>query len=167
MKKVTLICLFLISLVSCNSDDNEDVGSKTFIELNNGSKWKYTEDENNNGKVDGIVYLKFNNNMEIPYESWGSTQNSEQEEWKCYEHFNFKLNSYDEPILFHEIIENTVDKLVIQITIRENHYETNIFTKSGEKMKVQIIGDEMGSSYGGTIYFDKTSDKISDIQVCN
>ena len=167
MKKVILLGLLMFSLIGCNSDDDDNGSNpETFLEINSGSKWKYSEDENENGVVDGIIYLKFNNSIEIPYESWGSTQNSEQDVWECFEHFNFKHSDFG-PVLFTEILENSSNKLAFRITLRENHYTTNILTKSGNRIKYQMIIDEMGTSGENIYYFDKTSDNINDLKVCN
>ena len=138
LKQKFLYFFILLSLtVSFNgcSDDDEP---QTFLEKYDGTKWTF------NGEG---MYIRIIDNTNIILEEWYL-------DGDCYEY-----DTFNDGII--EIIENSTNKLVIQVT-DDGEIETLTFTIEGDVLTV-VITDVDGFE---TVSLIKTSVNVDEFEIC-
>ncbi len=145
-------CMLLVATINnCTSDSKDDeLVIETFLEKNDGTKWKVTEE-------DEIIYLRINENMSKPIELWISEiiMAKGMADDDCY-YYSDDLMGEEEM----EILENSANKLTF--TYLGN--ETWEFTVEGSQLKMLF------SNTGGQqelVYFDKTNDDVDSFEICS
>jgi len=124
-----------ISFNGCSDDDDEP---QTFLEKYDGTKWVFNGED---------IYIRIVDNTSIILEEWYF-------DGDCYEYDTFNYGSL-------EIIENSKNKLVIQIT-DDGEIETLSFTVEGDVLTV-VVTDDDGFE---TISLLKTTVNVDEFEIC-
>ncbi len=162
------IGLFLIlgvcyCFVGCNSDDEDEIVivEKTFLEKFDGTKWETVEPfEGSN------IYLRVNNNSNIPFETWNRPVNSEEE--ACYWHQNDFMveNEHDGAMI---ITENSGNRFTIANEAQEFWWTIEI---RGDILKFDgqsVWDDEILPIWDspGSRVMKKTNVNLDALEICN
>ena len=145
-KTYLIICLILIvftNSLSC-SDDSDDF--QLFLEKNAGTEWLLMND-------DITVYIRFNNNKTNLIEQW-----SYNKEIDCYE---YNPNIFIPGDI--EIMENSIDKLIIKGDYILSDYEYMTFSVQDNTLTIDIKLCEWQEE---TVYFNKSLVKVDDLTKC-
>jgi len=140
----------LASINNCTSDDSDDkLVNQTFLEKQDGTKWKVSEDEM-------FIYMRINNNMNKPIELWVSEIDFEKgmADDDCY-YYSDDLLEIEEM----EIIENSVNNLTFTYLGNET-YELTI-----EDNRLKMVFTNM-SGIQDVIYMDKTNIDVDSFEIC-
>ena len=145
MKKIIILLIFLLPLVSCGGDEGiDDPQTQTFLEKYEGTVWKAEVDTNNH------FYLKFNNSSTKPIsqtrKNWGMGYYT----IPVYTGYNFIANNFNNLVL-------EVPFLAAEPSSLETEYLT--FTVKND---ILIATYESGTTYT----LNKSSLQFSDLKMC-
>lgn len=146
----TFIALMTFT-VNCDSDDDDDIKDQTFLEKNDGTKWKILED--------GIlVYMRLNDDMNKPIEIWMKNMDLDKriDDPICYYYSDDMLDVDEEGI---EIIENSANKLEFTY-FGEETWEMAV---EGNRLKMTFTSMNDQVEF---IYLDRTNDNVDSFEIC-
>ena len=148
---ILFTCIGLFASISnCTSDDKDDeIVNQTFLEKQDGTKWKVAEDEM-------VIYMRINNNMVKPIELWISEIEFEKgiADDDCY-YYSDDLLEIEEM----EILENSANNLTFTYLGNET------WTLTTENNRLKMVFTNM-SGIQDIIYMDKTIDDVDSFEVC-
>ena len=140
----------LASINNCTSDDSDDkLVNQTFLEKQDGTKWKVSEDEM-------FIYMRINNNMNKPIELWVSEIDFEKgmADDDCY-YYSDDLLEIEEM----EILENSANNLTFTYLGNET------WTLTIENNRLKMVFTNM-SGIQDVIYMDKTNIDVDSFEIC-
>ena len=145
-------CIGLLATMNnCTSDDkDDDLVDQTFLEKQDGTKWKVTED-------DEVIYMRINDDINKPIEIWVSEIDFEKgiADDDCY-YYTDDLLEFEEM----EVLENSANKL----TFTYLGSETWTLTVEDNQLKLAFTSS---SGPQELIYMDKTNDDIDSFVICS
>ncbi|MDN3642936.1 hypothetical protein QWY87_09510 [Lutimonas halocynthiae] len=148
---ILFTCIGLLASISnCTSDDKDDeIVNQTFLEKQDGTKWKITEDE-------GVIYMRINNNMNKPIELWISEIEFEKGmvDDDCY-YYSDDLLEIEEM----EILENSANNLTFTYLGNET------WTLTIENNRLKMVFTNM-SGLQDAMYMDKANDDVDSFEIC-
>ncbi|WKK67538.1 hypothetical protein [Lutimonas zeaxanthinifaciens] len=143
----TFIALLMFT-INCDSDDDDDFKDKTFLENNDGTKWKILDE--------GVfVYMRINDDMTKPIEIWMSSMDLDKnrDDSECY---YYSTDLIDEET---EILENSSNKL--KFTYQGE--ETWTMTIDGNRLKITFVSMNNNEQI---VYLDRTNDNVDGFEIC-
>ena len=153
-----ILSVLMVSFNGCNNDDdNADITA--FLESYVGTTWKLDDAGGVPAEADVPTYARFVNNENKIFESWYQIAS----EPVCYDYYD-GINIEDGVL---RLVENSGNKLIIEISYANSETETFTFTIEGDILKINYVYEETGEpNEVNTLFFNKTTDNVDDLTVC-
>ncbi len=153
-----ILSVLMVSFNGCsNDDDNTDLTA--FLESYAGSIWKLDDSGVVPAEADVPTYARFVNNESKIFESWYEILS----EPVCYD-YSDGINIEDGVL---RLVENSGNKLIIEISYGTTETETFTFTIEGDILKINYVYEETGEpNEANTLFFNKTTDNVDDLTIC-
>ena len=158
-----ILSVLMVLFIGCNKDDdNDDVADiTTFLELYVGTTWKLDDAGGVPADAEVPAYARFVSNENKIFEGWYQIPS----EPDCYYYYYYDGINIENDVL--KIVENSDDKLIVELSYGTTETETFTFTIQGDILKVNYVYEETGEpDEVDSLSFNKTTDNVDDLTLC-